>query len=316
MDSETFWKNFKLGEEVQIAGRFIFNGLRSFHEMEHLYNYDEVFETLYNLAVGLERLLKVAIILTDDGSSDQETLEKSLITHDHQSLLARLRKNSSLKFSTVHNDFISLLSTFYNTHRYDRYGLAAMSVESKEKMALHRFFKKHLNIEIKNNPPFDISPNTDQMRKFIGRTVGKLTKTIYELVYTTATDLGIFTYEVRGDSKAAKIFLSESYDFLDEDVLWRELLIFFMNEREERGWIKFLRETEPLPFDPGLACEFLEAFASTEKMINVMGELEALYEGIDAKKDRIERIRAIGNRGIVFEYDEEGDEAEDLADRD
>lgn len=311
MDRETFWKNFKLGEELQIAGRFIFNGLRTFHEMQHLYNYDEVFETLYSLAVGLERLLKVAIILTEDGFADQVSLEKSLITHDHQSLLARLRKTSSLKFSTVHNDLIALLSTFYNTHRYDRYVLASMSPGSKEKVALHRFFEKHLKIEIRNNPPFDVSPNTDQMRRFIGRTVGKLSKSIYELIFTTATSLGIYTYEVRSDSKAAKIFLAESYDFLDEDILWRELLVFFMNEKSGRGVIKYLRETEPLPFDPGLASEFLDAFSSTEKMINVLGDLEAVYDGVESKKGRIERIRVIGDPGVLF-HDELDDEEDDF----
>ncbi len=53
MNTTQFWKNFTLGDELHIAGRFIYNGLRTFHEMDTLHYEDEVFEVLYNLSVGL-----------------------------------------------------------------------------------------------------------------------------------------------------------------------------------------------------------------------------------------------------------------------
>lgn len=63
MNRMEFWKNFKLGEELDISGSFIYNGLRYLHEMRTLHHETEIFEVLYNLAVGLERLLKVTVIL-------------------------------------------------------------------------------------------------------------------------------------------------------------------------------------------------------------------------------------------------------------
>ena len=33
MNASDLWKNFRLGEELQIAGTFIYNGLRRFHEL-------------------------------------------------------------------------------------------------------------------------------------------------------------------------------------------------------------------------------------------------------------------------------------------
>jgi len=44
-----------------ISGSFIFNGLKCFHEMDTLYYSDEIFEFLYNISVGLERLFKITI---------------------------------------------------------------------------------------------------------------------------------------------------------------------------------------------------------------------------------------------------------------
>lgn len=311
MDKATFWRNFKLGEEIQIAGRFIFNGLRTFHEMESLYHYDEVFETLYHLSIGVERLVKVAILLVEHDSPDQHALERSLRTHDHQSLIARLKQNVPLNLGTVHNDLIAMLSAFYKSHRYDRFGLAAMSVDGKEKQALHTFIEKHLKLDVRDNPPFDISPNTDQLRRFMGRTVGKIVTQLYDVVRTRASSLGIFTYEIRAESKAGKIFFGQSFDFLDEEVLWRELIVYLMNSNHNQGMFGFIRAIEPLDFDPGLITEHLKAFSSTEKMALVLGELEALHDDIEDKKDRIERLQVLTNHNIAFD-DEDEDEADTL----
>jgi hypothetical protein len=71
-----------MGEELHTAGAFIYNGLRRFHELNRLDNPDELFEFLYALSVGLERLLKIAVVLYEHtDAADQVALEQSLITH-------------------------------------------------------------------------------------------------------------------------------------------------------------------------------------------------------------------------------------------
>ena len=94
MKSADFWKNFRLGEEVHISGTFIYNGLRRFHELQHFESDDELFEFLYELSVGLERLLKIAIVLFEHSdAADQTQLEKSLITHSHAELTKHLQSH-------------------------------------------------------------------------------------------------------------------------------------------------------------------------------------------------------------------------------
>lgn len=145
MKPAQFWKNFKLGEEVSISGAFIYNGLRRFHELKKLDYADEIFEVFYYLSVGLERLLKIAVVLLehkDDG--DQKALEQSLITHNHLDLLHRVKQHTTVNLSTPHNEFLSLLGTFYRTLRYDRFSLSSVSDFRKERNALCAFFGKHL----------------------------------------------------------------------------------------------------------------------------------------------------------------------------
>ena len=49
MKPTDFWKNFKLGEEINISGSLIYNGLRRYHEMQKLDFTDEIFEFFYYL---------------------------------------------------------------------------------------------------------------------------------------------------------------------------------------------------------------------------------------------------------------------------
>lgn len=311
MDQSQFWKNFNLGTELGISGRFIYNGLRAFHEMDTLYHEDEVFEVLYNLAVGLERLLKIAVILIEhDGAADQEAFEESLITHNHVELLARVRKRCEPHLGGIHNQFLQMLSTFYRTHRYGRYASASAFTGGKEKRSLHAFINKHLGIEISNDA-IAPTPNDVRIRKLIGKTTGKIATKLYDIIRNEAERLGLFTHELRNPSKAAKIFLNKEYDFTREDVLWRELLIFVMKSERTIGHLGFLRRLEPLGFDPEREIDYLQCFESTEKMLFVTEELDELYDGLERSGERLEAIGLIGNPYVFFEDGEEegtGDE--------
>lgn len=90
MNETQWWKNFSLGQELSVAGTFIYDGLRGFYELDQLDFADDIFEVLYHLSVGIERLMKIAIILLEhDGTADQEAFEKSLTTHNHCSAARR-----------------------------------------------------------------------------------------------------------------------------------------------------------------------------------------------------------------------------------
>jgi hypothetical protein len=47
-------------------------------------------------------------------------------------------------------------------------------------------------------------------------------------------------------------------DIPAEDVLWKELLIFFMNTKQTSGYMNFLKGIEPREFYVGLMDDYLE----------------------------------------------------------
>jgi hypothetical protein len=302
MDIAQFWKNFKLGEELDIAGRFIYNGLRYFHEMDTLYYEEEIFEVLYNLSVGLERLLKIAVVLIEhDAAPDQEAFERSLITHSHSDLMRRVQEKHKLPLAGPHNQLLGLLDVFYRTQRYGRYSLTAINATGQEKAALHAYLIKYLRIELDEEFPFQIPQNSPRIRKFIGSIVGKIVSAVFPVIQDEAHRINIYTHEIRSDSKAAKIFLSKEFDFTNEDVLWRELLIYLVNSKEMSGHLGYIKRLQPLDFDPASDFELLQCFASDEKKLRTMDELDALYEEIDKPGERLKAVNLIADPMVDFD---------------
>jgi len=311
VDREKVWKNFDLGTEIDVAGTFIYNGVRCFHEMQTIDHAEEVFEFLYNISVGLERLLKVALILLEhDKIEDQEKFEKSLITHAHLDLIKRIKKHVKLQLATPHNDFLNMLSTFYKTFRYDRFNLSGSWQPDKEKAALRGYLEKNLRVTLEPTTSIIPTQNSANFKKHIGKVVGKISNQLFEVVREAALKLNLYTYELRSESKAAKIFLKAECDFISEDVLWKELLVFFMNSKANTGLLDFLRSIEPLAFDPGLASEYLQCFQSEKAKMSVMDELEEHYLNIENKRERLEMMDLIGNPMVYFDDDEDDIEAE------
>lgn len=302
MSPSDFWKNFRLGEEVHISGTFIYNSLRQFHELEIFDNSDELFEFFYNLSIGIERLLKIAVVFYEHSDAvDQEQLEQSLITHNHVDLLARLRKHAVIKLGDSHVELLQILATFYKTFRYDRFSLKSAFERQREAATILTFLEKYLGIEItRNEAPF-ATHNEDKYRSFIRRTVLKIAQAIYGIIDERSSELGIYTYELRSGSKASSVFLRE-IDIEHEDILWKELLLFFIHANPSTKYLQFLRSIEPLAFDPALVPDYLNCFKSDSAKADVMDELEYLYEEMDseARKERLEILRAVAAPGVFF----------------
>ncbi|HFR3430945.1 TPA: hypothetical protein ACHU8H_002030, partial [Streptococcus suis] len=95
----------------------------------------------------------------------------------------------------------------------------------------------------------------DSIRKLIGRVLSRIVKNYYLLVEEGSNKSGTYSYELRNDSKAQKIFLHMenrrglSSIKIDERIALSEILIYLRNTSDKSSYLKFIEGIYPLDFD-------------------------------------------------------------------
>jgi hypothetical protein len=304
MRPDEWWRNFGLGLEIDVSGSFIYNGIKLLDEAEMFNHAPDIFEILYNLSVGIERLTKVAIVLIEyTGDVKIEDLEESIITHNTLDLIERLNKHRSLGLSGINKEFIALLSKFYKSYRYARYSLGSVPNIDEEKIQFLVFINKHLNLALDIHDQYALLANTDQIKTFIGRTVRKTVHSVFKVIQQECRRLNIYTDELRGDSKAIKVFYGERLDFIEETKKKKEILLFLMNSKEESRFLKMLRSFKCLDMDSAMTPVYIKALLNDVHLPLVGGEVDELYTEVENIKERFSLLDIMDNEHIYFEDD-------------
>ena len=315
MTPAEIWKNFNLGFELDIAGTFIFNGIRAFHEL-HAFDFrSEIFDFLYNIAVGVERLQKIALILTEhDEARDQEDFERSLITHSHQDLQRRLRNHGHPTLAGLDNALIAILGEFYKTYRYDRYGMGSLGRKGGERELLITWLNEYLDAGLHVGGIFATQHN-DRLRKVVGKSIGRIIAPLYQRIEDEAHRLNLYTYELRYDSKAFWVLIGKKYDLIDSDRIRMEMLIYFAASKSCGVNLSLMRHTLPLALEACDEASYIQALLAPQSAFNVEGEIEALYEDQSVvAKERLPLLDALKQVLYSSEQDDSIDEVEDWDD--
>lgn len=306
MTRERLWKNFALGIELDIAGTFIYNGIKSLEDLQSFRHPVDTFEILYNLSVGIERLLKIAIILLEHNENiDIEEFEKSLISHNTVELANRVDKHKPMKLPDLNREFLALLSKFYKSHRYGRYSLSSVPNIDEEKKSFLKFIEKHLSLSLSIEDELAFIGNTDQIRKFIGRVVKNISSKLFIIIRNEAFRLNIYTTELQGDSKAFKVFCGQRLDFIDERIKKKEILLYLISLKSGNSHIDALRSFGSLDLDAEMTPEYIQALFNDNALYLVTDEIDALYEDIENVRERLDFINIMDNPCLSYDPEEE-----------
>ena len=299
-DPVWFWKNYRMGTELQVSGSFIYNGIYCLDQIESFHHEHDCFEFLYNTSVGLERLLKIAVILIEhDEAISQSDFEESLKTHSCNYLLERIKKKHELNLGKTHNRFVALLDVFYNTTRYNRFNLSSVYSKNQDKFGIIEFIETELK---DNNSTASESTEivTVQTRKFLGKIIGKLSTQVYEIIRNEAHRNGTFTYEIAYSSKAYKIFMEKKFDFIHERLTQREALLHILRNGIDYKYKEFLDTIPSINLDSFTTDKYIQSIFGYDLDCQVKDEIETIYEDDVPNKDRIVALLAIGS-GVRFD---------------
>lgn len=314
IDKVTYVKNFSMGTEIDISGTFIYNGIKAFNRLTTFSDDGRIFHVLYPISVGIERLQKVLIVLLEDTSSldnikDLESFEKSLITHSHQDLHNRICRNFNIEFNQLQNSFLQLITRFYKNCRYGRFNFN--EGHSQEKELLVNYISTSLKIDIVFDNGFFNTVNNDKIKNFFGRVVGSISSKYYEAIKEQASKLGIYTYELRYDSPAGKVFLpkfkrdSLQEGYINEQIAFKELIVYLINTKEKSGFYSFIKGIEPLDIYIALVQEYLDEICIGQVSLSLIDEVETAYQDIDDIGERLSLLELIGNRNVIFDIEDE-----------
>ena len=302
------YKNFNMVTELDIAGEFIYDGMHILNQMKSIDEVAQLFSFLYHISVGLERLQKIALVLIENVTEDNiDAFEERLKTHSHIHLSEQISKNSKTSFSTRENEFLSLVSTFYSSARYNRFNFSSQN--SKEIVLVAEYIKKYLSPQkIQNHFFTNAILVSDDVKELFGRVIGSIARLYYEQIRQGCAQNNTYSYELRYNLKAEKVFLCQNrknslQDMkVTEAIVLKELLLFLRNTKANDSFLRFVNGITPLELDVGLLNEHLSDLSRGVISQQLTDEVEYLYEKNSYSKDRIELVGAIGNTNVLFDY--------------
>ncbi|WP_268036828.1 hypothetical protein [Algoriphagus sp. PAP.12] len=274
--------------------------MRNFHK-EY-----ECFEVLYNAAVGIERLQKVAIILSDHNDTlDQSSFEEALKTHDHFKLMQRIRKFSDFNLGPDHNRLLHLLADFYKVYRYRRFGISSVSDHNDERYILSQYISEGLKMKIAYEG-FYPDPITDQMRRYFGKALIRVSEILFDIIRETSRNHNLYTTEIESSSKAYRIFLQKEFTFENELNFKKEILIYLLSLENTEPIFSYLKQMKPIELDGSMG-DYIEFLLNSSKDPSLIDEFLARYNDMEGKerKDRMEILNTIGENLNFIDFDEE-----------
>lgn len=272
---------------------------------------DNIFGFLYKTAVGIERLQKIAyILLKNPDDKEYKQIEEEIITHSHAGLQDKINALTDTSLNDHQKSFLHLLTRFYNSSRYARFNFTT-SINMEQKLFIG-YIQERLKIDIDIDSIFPTIFKS-RVKKFLGKVIGGLSKVYYGIIYKEADKIGIYAYELNSFSKSMKIFANAANkaslqeQIIDEQIAFKELLIFLLNTKQSSGFYNFIKSIPTLDIDIAMIQEYLRELIKGEVPQQLIDELEELYlNGDFDKKERFDLLSCIGNRHCYFD---EGNES-------
>ena len=309
------FKSINMGRELEISGEFIYESAKKTMSITGLNNQYEINIILYTGAVGIEPLQKIYLCLVLQNPTDKDSIPKCLIEHNHLELEKEIEKYTTEQISKNGKSLLGVFSNYYNNYRYANY------IPGKNISELRRLFISFLK---KQNGKFNFDEpcalvQFEVFKRFYINELGKLASYFFELIKHKARDINTYTYEIDSYSNAARVFLSTQKRSLYEQMIIeqnaiKELLLYMYKNKRETGVFRLLNDMESLEMDDAQVNDCLADLCEgkvNDLLIDYVDELYEEMEDIKKRKERKELLSLIGNRSVLFDFDDfEDDENE------
>lgn len=306
------FKSINMGRELEIAGEFIYESVKKAMSITGLHNQYEINIIMYTGAVGIERLQKIYLCLSQQDPTDRTSIPKCLVEHNHLELEKEIHKYITECLSSNSRGLLGMFAEYYNNFRYANY---IPGKNSSELRKLFIGFLKKQNGRFNFDEPYALC-QFENFKRFYINEVGKLSSHYFKLIRNKAREIGTYTYEIDSSSNAARVFLSTQSRSLYEQMIIeeesiKELVLYLYKNKKESGVFELLNEMDSLDLDEALINDYLSDLCEGKVNDTLIDYVDGLYDEIEDKKQRKERkelLSLIGNRSVLFDLDDIDDE--------
>lgn len=306
IDKIWIFKNFSMGNELEIAGEFVYESAKRMISVQNVYSEFEINSILYNGAVGIERLQKILLCLyCVEKEDDLIHPIPCLKGHNHNDLHSEIQRFVDCGFNKNHFCLLDVFREYYKDYRYGNY---VINKNAKMILLIERVFKKK-NHNFNIDEPLSSYEMEDYI-KFYVNILGQIARKYYALIEQRAHCLNMYTYELDSLSNAARALWGEEgeglYDSLTiEKLSIKEFLLFVRKSDQNKGLFKLFDKLEPFKYDCGLINDYILGLINNRVDDSLIGETEANYEELsrDEQKQRKTIIGLIGNDNMLFDED-------------
>ena len=275
---------------------------------------------LINSLLGKETDIALDVLTIEEPEAhlcinNTRSVPKCLVEHNHHELEKEIEKYTTEQLSKNGRSLLGVFSNYYNNYRYANY------IPGKNSSELRKLFISFLK---KQNGKFNFDEpcaliQFDAFKRFYINELGKLARYYFELIEHKARDINTYTYEIDSYSNAARVFLStQRRSFYEQMVIEqnsiKELLLYMYKNKRESGAFRLLNDMESLEMDDALVNDYLADLCEGKVnnwLIDYVDELYEEMEDIKKRKERKELLALIGNRSVLFDFDDfEDDENE------
>ena len=86
----------------------------------------------------------------------------------------------------------------------------------------------------------------------------------------------------------------------------KELLLYLRSPQEMNKFIEHMDQIESLPFDIALIQEYVADLCNKTVSVDLIDEVDFMYEEfVEDKREREEMVSLIGDKGVMFDWEEE-----------
>lgn len=247
------------------------------------------------------------------GSIAYRTEGLCIVSHNHHELEKEIEKYTTEQLSKNGRSLLGVFSNYYNNYRYANY------IPGKNSSELRKLFISFLK---KQNGKFNFDEpcaliQFDAFKRFYINELGKLARYYFELIEHKARDINTYTYEIDSYSNAARVFLStQRRSFYEQMVIEqnsiKELLLYMYKNKRESGVFRLLNDMESLEMDDALVNDYLADLCEGKVnnwLIDYVDELYEEMEDIKKRKERKELLALIGNRSVLFDFEDDENES-------